>query len=84
MCSRIKSVTNQIRKINAERCEVYHKMSESERPFKVGCLSLEYIFSGICGEIILRYCESAEARGLLKFMKQGSLTVEFHCSVSKQ
>lgn len=30
MCSRIKSVTNQIRKINGERCEVHHKMSESE------------------------------------------------------
>ncbi len=53
MCSRIKSVTNQIRKINAERCEVYHKMSESERPtFKVGCLSTEYIFSGFCGDIL--------------------------------
>lgn len=31
MCSRIKSVTNQIRKINAGRCEVYHKMSESKK-----------------------------------------------------
>lgn len=52
MCSRIKSVTNQIRKINGERCEVHHKMSESEIPtFNVGCLSLEYIFSRVCGEV---------------------------------
>lgn len=44
-------MTNQIRKIYGERCEVCHKMSEIERPtFELGCLSLEYIFSGDCGE----------------------------------
>lgn len=64
----IKSVTNQIRKINAESCEMYHKMSGSESGISFSRTRL--FWSSRRDTVISRYRRSVQARELLKFMKQ--------------
>ncbi len=81
MCSQIKSVTNQIRKINAERCEVYHKcqrMTDLHLKWNVFLWSVsffEYVMSH-CNFKVLRV---SVGKGAIKVHEQ-----YINCSVLKQ